>query len=136
MEGFACRACVIRIIECIAVGLDRLGAQRAVVEHALHAVAIARVACDAQQVACQFEVRIGAAGCLEALVLTGEARAERTAARRDEVFVRSPAAGSETLRIEKIKSLARRIEIGSLTQRQVARSRRTESIDVTVSVFA
>src|ERR1700728_2256058 len=122
MKGFARRTRVIRIIECIAIGLDRFGAQRAVVEHAFHAVAIARVAGDAQQIARQFEMRVGAAGRLEALVFSDEAGAERAAARGHEVLVGPPAAGGETLRIEKIEALARRIEVGSLTQREVASS--------------
>src|SRR5262245_3894903 len=91
---------VIRIIEGFSVRLERLGAKNGVVHHALHAIAIARIASDAQEVASQLEVRVGAAGRLKAAVSVGEAGGNVRAAWSAQNFVRSPAAGGEALRGE------------------------------------
>src|SRR5579863_7597453 len=52
---------VVRVIEAVTIRSDRLRAKNAVVEDALHAIAIAAVACGAQKVARNFEVGIRSA---------------------------------------------------------------------------
>ena len=80
------------------VGLERLGAENAVIEHTLHAVAVAAVLGRAQQVARDLEVGVGATGSLETGVRFGETLADFAAAGFAEIFVGSPATGGKTLR--------------------------------------
>ncbi len=81
---------VVGVVEAVAVFLDRLGAEDAVVENALHAVAVAAVAGDADQIARDFEVGIGAAGSFEAGMGLGQALADFAAAGLAEILVRAP----------------------------------------------
>src|ERR1700690_3022474 len=104
MEGLARRAGVVRVIERTAVRLDGRGAQCAVIEHTLHAVAVARVPGDAQQVAGHVEMRVGAAGRFEALAKTDQPAPKPAASGRREVCARPPGARSKALRAEKIKT--------------------------------
>src|SRR6266545_765636 len=64
---------VVGVVESVSVGGERFGSQDGVVHHTLHAVAIARVARNPQQITRELEVRVGSAGRLETMVSPGEA---------------------------------------------------------------
>lgn len=65
MEGLLSVDVIVGIVEGPAVRLRRLGARAGVVQHLLHAVFVARVARDAQQIVRHFEVTVGIAWRLE-----------------------------------------------------------------------
>src|SRR5271166_1863932 len=98
MVDLAAGEVVVGVIEGVAVRLKALCAEDGVVEDALHAVSIAAVGGDAQQVARELEVGVAAAGRLEAAVRVGEALVHFAAAGSGEAFVRPPSAGGKALR--------------------------------------
>jgi len=89
---------VVGVIEAVAALHHGLGAEDGVVEDSLHAVAVAGVARDAEEVAGDFEHGVCAAGGFETGVSFSQAVAESAAARSAESFVGTPAAGGEALR--------------------------------------
>src|SRR6202043_3872384 len=87
VEGFFRSLRVVGIVKGASVRLDRCRPEHGVVQHAFHAVAVARVTGDAHQIARELEVRKGAARGFEALALVSEAGAERAAAGNDKMLV-------------------------------------------------
>src|ERR1700730_685130 len=85
------------IIEGAAVGEKRLGAENGVVHDALHTVTVGGISIDAKKIAGQFEVRVGTARRFKTAVRFREAGGEIVAVRGTQLFVRTPAAGGETL---------------------------------------
>src|SRR5258708_2288066 len=136
MEGFFGLPGVIRIIEGMTIRLDRNRAKDGVIEHAFHAVAVARVARDAQQMACELEMRVGPAGSLKTLRLPLQTGAERAAAGNDKMLIRSPATRGETLCRDHLEALLRRRQVDRIAERQVSLCRRTQGIDMAVGMLS
>ena len=95
--NFASLEVAVGVIERSAVGLQRLRSENGVVHHALHAVAVARLARYTQQLARQLEMRVGAAGSFKTAVRVGQAGVDVITIGRPKQLVRSPAAGREAL---------------------------------------
>ena len=89
---------VVGVVEGVAVGLETFGSEDGVVEDALHGVAVAGVAGDAEEIAGELEVGVAAAGGFEAFVGFGKAGVEVAAFGGAEAFVGAPASGGEALR--------------------------------------
>src|SRR5690348_16842022 len=102
---------VIGIVEGMAVRFEPLCAQNRVVEDALHAVAVASVARDTQQVARELEVRVAAAGSFKAGMRFAEAVEQLARAWFHETLVRSPSAGGKALRGDHSKAIFRRVQV-------------------------
>src|ERR1700733_6929995 len=102
---------VIGIIERSAIGQNRPRAGDRVVQDAFHAVAVARITGDAQQVTRDLEMAVNPAGRLEAGVRQAQALPEPIAPRRDKRFVRTPAAGDITLFAYHAKTVGRGAQI-------------------------
>src|SRR5271169_5189931 len=81
---------VVGVVERSAIGLNGPGSEDGVVEHALHAVAVARILGDAKQVARDLEMAIGAAGSFKAGVSERQTVAELTNPGLSECFVGAP----------------------------------------------
>src|SRR5258708_10559529 len=88
---------IVRVVERGAIGLNGPRAENGVVKHALHAVAVARVFGDTQQVACDLEVAIGAAWSLKAGVTGRKTVAQLTRSGLTECFIWSPATRGKAL---------------------------------------
>src|ERR1017187_3700947 len=95
--ALACGSMVVGVVERRTVLQDRLDAQGHVVKHALHAVAVARIARERQQVPHHLEVRIRTAARLEMPVSRAQAVAQFALAWLHEGFIRPPAAGGVAL---------------------------------------
>src|ERR1700689_182233 len=103
--NFLCGVVVIGIVEGRAGGQDGPGTGNRVVDDALHAVAVARIAGDAQQVARDFKMATHAARSFEAGVRQATAMAESVASGLNERFVRTPAAGDVALFVDHTKTV-------------------------------
>ena len=63
---------IIGVVERPAIGLQRFHAEHSVVENPFHAIAIAAVSGDPQEIASEFEMRIAAARSFETAMGAGE----------------------------------------------------------------
>ncbi len=88
---------VVGVVEGRSVGLNGFRTEHSVVHHPFHAVAIAGIAGDPQQILRNFEVSIGAAGCFKAGANAVETLAELPAARHNEMFARARSASGVAL---------------------------------------
>jgi hypothetical protein len=128
---------VVGVVEGVAVGEDGERAEDGVVKNLLHAVAVAGVGGDAQEVAGDFEVSIGAAGGFEAGVGIGEAGAVVAGTGNAEGFVGSPAAGRIALGVaDEGESVAGGAEMLFAAEDEVRLGGGAEGVDVTVGVLA
>jgi len=96
-----------------------MGSGNGVVQHALHAIAIAGIAGRAQQVARDLEVPISSARGLEAGVRGAQARIQQAFARGNKRLIRAPATGGKTLLMNKLESVLRGAEVFLFSQHKV-----------------
>src|SRR5690348_16389642 len=111
MVGLPGRLIVIGVIKARPIFEQRFSAQNGVVEHALHAVSVAAVSGDAQQISRQLEMRVCAAWSFETRMALAEAFAQVSAAGFAECLIRTPAPGCETLFLHHAESIARGAEV-------------------------
>src|SRR5579864_4401366 len=126
---------VVRVIKRMTVGLERHGSEDGVVHHALHAVAVARVASHSQKIAGQLEVSIGTTRRLEAGMGFIQAVGEVGAAGSTKQLVWTPTACREALGQQDVKAILRRPQIFLVAQGQISLHRRRKRIHVTVGVL-
>src|SRR5439155_14384598 len=88
---------IVRVIETVSVRRKIFHTQDGVIEDALEAIAVTRLASETQKIARQLEMSIRTTGCLEAAVSVRETFVEFPLMRLDKCFVRPPAARSEPL---------------------------------------
>src|SRR5205823_11371583 len=88
---------VVRIIEACSIGKNWSSPGDGVVQHALHAVAVARIARHPQQITSDLEVAVRPAGSLKAGMGRAQARVQQAFTRFDKSLVRSPSSGCVTL---------------------------------------
>ena len=117
---------VVRIVEGTSVRVHRPGAEHGVVHHALHAVAVTRVARDPQKITRDLEMRVRSAWCLEAIVGLGQALEHVVAAGSAEHFIGSPTAGGEALRRKHLECVLCGEEMFVAAQSKVRLHRRTQ----------
>src|SRR6185312_16065973 len=108
---------VVRIIERVTVVLEFLRAEDRVQEDLFHAVAVATVAGDAQQVAGELEVCVAPARRFKTAVGGSERGVEVITVRFTEILLGTPAARGEALGGNHREPIARGIEMHPATGR-------------------
>src|ERR1700726_4779726 len=96
---------VVGIIERSSVRENRPGAADGVVQYALHAVAVAGILRDAQQIAGDFEVTVGATRSFKARMSLAQTCVETAGSGNDEGFIGAPSACGVALVLHHAKAV-------------------------------
>src|SRR5690349_17254910 len=133
--GLKTRVMIVGVIETRTVDLNWLCAQNRVVEHALHAVAVADVPCERQKIAHHLEMRVSAAWCLKTSVRFTQTCTQQALIRLYKSLVGAPSAGRETLTFpDHLDRIQNRPEVLLVAQFQIALHPGTQRIHVAVGM--
>ena len=116
--------------------MDGPRAENGVIKHTLHAVAVLSVLGDAQQVASDFEMAVGAARGFEAGMTVRQTVAQLSGTRLSESLIGSPAACREALGFyEHLEAILGRVQMHLAPECYVGLHRRTEGVHMAVGVL-